>query len=303
MYGVFLRFDESRRNLWLAQAQIPDNPDIQFQADFIDASLYDQEGNHGKAFKRFTAVLSKYYQGLTTQPDLKFAYQDIQIRRGLDAVRIGNFQEAIPLLKESLSFSLKPGEMSNILSSLGRCYSELREYQSAREYFVQALSIGLTSEWEGEVHMRLGVACAQLGFLGEAKQEFLLCEERIAEYNLESRQIYQWLAWVCNGLGETVNSRKYAELARQVRFGRKAIPSKYPISNKRKTSSMTHVRTSPYYPQSTPTLAPAAHGVLRSGHTKSVPADGSSVYARDLANNSEKHRTLQQQRLSAGTSR
>jgi len=216
LYGVFLRFDESRRSLRLAQAQAPDNPDIQFQADFIDATLYDQEGNDTKAFEQLTAVLSNYYQRLTTEPDLKFAYQDIQIRRGLAAVGIGRFQEAVPLLNESLSFPLKPEDMGSILFSLGRCYSEFCEYESAKEYFIRALSIGLTSAAEGEAHMRLGIAYAKLGFLKEAKHDFQLCEERANAYGLEPRKIYKWLSWVCNGLGETLESKKYADLARRV---------------------------------------------------------------------------------------
>src|SRR6266700_2712394 len=162
LYGVFLRFKESRRSLDLALAQSPSNPDIQLQADHIGASLYDQEGNHEKAFERLTAVMHKHHRRLTTQPDLRFAYEDIQVRRGLDAVWIGQFQEAVPLLKECLSFALKAEDRGNVLSSLGRCYSELGEYDSARENFIQALRIGLTKELEGEAHMRLAVACAKL---------------------------------------------------------------------------------------------------------------------------------------------
>ena len=215
-YGVFLHCEESRKTLGLARAQAPDNPNIQIQADLIDASLYDQEGNDAKAFEQLTAVLSNYYQRLTTEPDLKFAYQDLQIRRGLAAVGIGRFQEAIPLLNESLSFPLKPKHMGNVLFGLGQCYSELGEYESAREYLLRALSTRLTSEAEGGAHMRLGIAYAKRGFLKEAKQEFQLCEERVNAYGLEPRKIYRWLSWVCNGLGERLQSKKYADLARPI---------------------------------------------------------------------------------------
>lgn len=213
LYGVFLRFKESRGSLDLALAQSPNSPDIQLQADHIGASLYDQEGNHDKAFEHLTAVLYKHRQRLTTEPDLRFAYEDIQVRRGLDAVWIGRFQDAIPVLKECLSFPLKASDMSNVFYSLGRCYSELGEYGFAREHLIQALKLGLTKEMEGEAHMRLAVACANLGFLSEAKQEFRLCEEKVSDYGLEIGKIYEWLSWVSSRLGERGESEKYKRLA------------------------------------------------------------------------------------------
>jgi tetratricopeptide (TPR) repeat protein len=213
LYGVFLRFRESRKNLDLALTQSPNNPDIELQADFIGASLYDQEGNHERAFESLTAVLHKHGHRLTTEPDLQYAYEDIQIRRGFDAVWIGQFREAIPLLRECLSFALKAEDLGKVLFSLGRCYSELGEYDFAREHLIHALRIGLTRELEGDAHMRLAIAYANLGFLKEAKQEFRLCEERVANYGLEIGKIYGWLSWVSNGLGERAESEKYRRLA------------------------------------------------------------------------------------------
>src|SRR5690349_18777248 len=121
LYGVFFRFEESRRALELAQAQSPDDPDIQLQVGYLNAGLYDQENKPQEAFEHLSELLGKYYRRLTTEPDLRFAYEDIQLRRGLNAVRIESFQEAIFLLEESLGFSLKTQDMSNALASLGRC--------------------------------------------------------------------------------------------------------------------------------------------------------------------------------------
>src|ERR1700722_9643951 len=148
-YGVFLRFEESRGALELAAAEAPNDPGIQLELDFINAGLYDQEGKAEEAFQHFSEVLSKHYHRLTTEPDLRSTYEDIQLRRAFDAARIGRFKEAIRLLREALSFSLNAGDMSNAFSSLGRCYSELGEYDSARECFLKAAKIGLTTEWEG----------------------------------------------------------------------------------------------------------------------------------------------------------
>jgi tetratricopeptide (TPR) repeat protein len=219
LYGVFLRFQESRKSLELALQQSPDDPDIRLEVDCIGARLYDQENKPKEAFERLSAVLVKYRQRLTAEPDLRFAYEDIQLRRGLNAVRLGRFRDAIGILGECTSFPLKVHDMSDALANLGVCYSELGEFEPAREYFLETLKNGPTKQWEGEVHMRLGVACAKLGSLNEAKREFQFCEQNAseyAEYGIEINKTYKWLAWVCRGLGEEAESRKYSNFVRPV---------------------------------------------------------------------------------------
>jgi tetratricopeptide (TPR) repeat protein len=72
---------------------------------------------------------------------------------------IGTTKEALPILRECLSFELKPTDKSVVLSDLGRCYSEAEEYESARDYLIQALDIGIRNESEGQAHLYLGIAC------------------------------------------------------------------------------------------------------------------------------------------------
>jgi tetratricopeptide (TPR) repeat protein len=213
LYGVFHLFADARKALELALAQTPDDPDIQLQVDHIRASLYDQEGNSEKAFEHLTAVLSEHREKLT-KPGLRFMYEDIQLRRGFDATGIRRFHEAVPPLVESLGFDLNLQDRSNVLSSLGLCFSELGQYERAKEYFLQACKIGLMKDWEGEVHMRLAIAYAHLDLFPEAKREFQLCEEKVSEYGLDAHKIYGWLSWVSKGLGEMAEAEKYARLLR-----------------------------------------------------------------------------------------
>ena len=213
LLGVFHRFGEARETLKLASTQVPDDSEIQLQVDHIRASLYDEEGNSEKAFEHLTAVLSQHREKLA-QPGLRFMYEDIQLRRGLDATRIGKFEEAVPPLLESLSFDMKSEDRSDVLSNLGSCLFELKDYEGARIYFLRACEIGVTKEWSGYVHLRLAIACAQLSLFREAKLEFLLCEKRAAEYGLEIVKIYGWLSWVCKGLGEKAEAEKYHRLSR-----------------------------------------------------------------------------------------
>jgi tetratricopeptide (TPR) repeat protein len=213
LHGVLGQFSDARTQLELALQCAPDDADIRLQRDFIDASLYDQERKPEEAYLKLTSVLSGYSDRLS-RPDVRFMYEDIQLRRGFDATSTGKFKEALPILIECLSFELKPTDKSNVLSDLGRCYSEAEEYESARDSLEQAICIGLTNESEGQAHLYLGIACARLGRFREAKKEFQLCEEKAVEYGLEISKVYGWLSWVCKGLGERSESERYSRLAR-----------------------------------------------------------------------------------------
>jgi len=212
-FGILKRFDDARKQLELALEEAPNEADVRLVLDFISGSLYDQEGLPDKAFARLTAILSTYAEQLRL-PAFRSIYEDIQQRRAFDSARVGKFTEAIPILKECLSFDMKPADRSDILSNLGLCYSKLNNYEDARDCFLQACKIGLTNDWEGQVHFLLGIAYAHLNLLRESKLELQLCEERAAEYRLPRGKIYRWLSAVCKRLGETAQAEHYARLAR-----------------------------------------------------------------------------------------
>jgi tetratricopeptide (TPR) repeat protein len=213
LHGVLGQFSDARRQLDLVLHHAPDDMDIHLSRDFIDGSLYDQEGKPQEAYQKLTSVLSRYAERLS-RPDMRFMYEDIQLRRGFDAANTGRLKEALPILKECLSFDLKLSDKTHVLVELGRCYSEAGEYESARDSLVQAIDIGLTHESEAQAHLYLGIACAHLGLFREAKREFQRCEEKSVEYGLEISKIYGWLSWVCKGLGEHLESERYSRLAR-----------------------------------------------------------------------------------------
>jgi tetratricopeptide (TPR) repeat protein len=141
-------------------------------------------------------------------------YEDIQERRGLELTRMERYREAVPLLKESLAFQLKIENRSDILSNLGLCYLELRDFESAKDHFGEAVVLGLTKEWEGQVHFGLGVAYFYTDMLREAKAEFQICEARVAEYQLPIASVYGWLASICKALGASSEAERYMRLAK-----------------------------------------------------------------------------------------
>jgi tetratricopeptide (TPR) repeat protein len=215
LLGALGQFGDARKQLGLVLAYAPDDLDIRLQRDFIEASLYDQERKPEEAFARLTSVLSDHSERLS-RPDVRFIYEDIQLRRGFDATSVGNFREALPILEECLQFDLKPADKGNVLADLGRCYSEANDYESARDCLRGAIKTRLTRESEGMAHLFLGIACGRLGRFEEAKSEFQWCEKKAAQYDLEVTKIYKWLSWVCTGLGEKEEALRYANLARPI---------------------------------------------------------------------------------------
>jgi tetratricopeptide (TPR) repeat protein len=118
-------------------------------------------------------------------------------------------------LNEILSFDLDTELRSRVFAKLGLCYLELKDYQQARDQFLQAIVLGLTKEWEGKAHFYLGMAYFYTDMVPEAKREFLLCEKVAAVYELPVLDIYAWLSSISKHLGETSESERYAKMAKR----------------------------------------------------------------------------------------
>ena len=141
-------------------------------------------------------------------------YEDIQQRRAFLSVTLQHFKDAIPLLKEILSFDLEKEIRSEVLAKLGLCYLELKDWSAARDHLLQARAAGVTKNAEKTFHFYLGIAYFYTDSPEEAKKEFQICESRATEYELPLLNVYHWLASTCKVLGEVAESERYARLAR-----------------------------------------------------------------------------------------
>ena len=117
------------KQLELASQQTPnDDPGFQLSLEFIASSMCDEEGRSGEALVRLTAVWSKHNEQLNVR-EFRSIYEDIQLRRAFDSVKVGEWRNAIPLLRECLSFDMKLGERISVLSNLGICSVKLKQYR------------------------------------------------------------------------------------------------------------------------------------------------------------------------------
>jgi len=211
-YGILGHFEEARRQLEAALRERTDDR-TQTTFDFMQGLLYQQEGKYREAFETLTATLSAHCEQFK-QPELRFMYEDIQQRRGFLLISLSRFQDAIPVLAETLSFNIEEHSRSDVLASLGRSYLELKEYSLAKDHFLQAIAIGLTKRWEGETHFYLGIAYFYSNMPQEAKREFRRCEELSAAHPIPIMDVYAWLSATCKRLGETSEAERYLRLTK-----------------------------------------------------------------------------------------
>lgn len=191
----------------------PKDPDTRLTVEFNEGLLYQQEGNYREALERFSAVMSRHAERLRG-PKLRFMYEDIQQRRAFLSVTLRRFHEAITLLREILSFDIDQEVRSEALASLGHSYLEMRDWELAKNYLLQARAIGVTKDREKTFHFYLGIAYFYTEAFIEAKREFEICEEHASEYQLPTFDVYAWLSSVSRRLGENIASERYAQLAR-----------------------------------------------------------------------------------------
>ena len=78
------------------------------------------------------------------------------------------------------------------------------------------MSDELPEAWKESIHFYLGISCARLKLFGAAKEEFLRAEAQAVSSNLPILDIYSWLAYITDRLGEPSEAQRYAKLAKPV---------------------------------------------------------------------------------------
>lgn len=206
-------FGNARHALSLALQDNPDSPYARVTFDFLQGLILQSEERHEEAFHMLTSCLSRH-RTLFTLPDNRFMYEDIQQRRAFLAVTMSKFEEAIPLLEESLSFGLDGKLKGDVLAALGLCHLEHKDFARARDHFLDAMTAGL-EKYADSIHFYLGIAYYYSEMPREAKREFLECEEQALTNGVPLLDVYVWLSSICKLLGEAAESDRYARLATQ----------------------------------------------------------------------------------------
>jgi tetratricopeptide (TPR) repeat protein len=214
-YAILGDMVEARRRLAIALQEASDYPGARLSFGFLGGLFLQREGKYAEALESFNTTLSTHSQELK-QADVRFMYEDIQQRRAFLSVTLSRFQDAVPILEEILAFDLDRSLRSTALASLGLCYLELKNYKAARDKFLDAIGLGLTAEWEGRAHFYLGIAYFYTDMVGEAKEEFKMCEHLAVTHQLPILDVYAWLSITCKRLGETSEAARYDTLGKRI---------------------------------------------------------------------------------------
>jgi tetratricopeptide (TPR) repeat protein len=207
------RFSDARGKISAACALLGPKHEYYPRAAFQDAVLDVDEGHWKVALKKLDRILEKHSPVLQGD-DHKDLFEEVQRQRGIALSKLGQFQEARPILE-----SLRLVEYDRIatLAYLGVCNFELKDYNATMEVTQQLLSLNPGPVFRSYAHYHRGVILFQREQLARAKSEFeecLACSDRgdILEENL-----LEWIVDTCKGLNLTEEAARYSDMLKKVR--------------------------------------------------------------------------------------
>ena len=114
-----------------------------------------QMGKLEEGVLKFERIVEANQEQLQTS-DLRYLYEQIQRRRGFALTSVRRFSEALPILKEAVSFTIDSDPQLVHFYS-GICYQALSETAPAKEAFLRAISLGLDNQFEADARYRLAI--------------------------------------------------------------------------------------------------------------------------------------------------
>src|SRR5262249_33355033 len=98
------RLKEARQTLdQMKEVEISDLA-IRLNAEFCEPTLLIQEERYDEGLSAFAAMLDRHSEALK-EPEHRYLYEDIQCRRALTLFGLSRFKEALPILREAVSYS------------------------------------------------------------------------------------------------------------------------------------------------------------------------------------------------------
>lgn len=189
----------------------PTSRGISLHADFLEATLYWDEGRYQQAQQRLEMLAKAYAQELRA-PDERNLYEKVQVKRGILLSQMQRDQEAVPILEEALSFALEDTDRGDVSANLGICYFSRGDKRRARDLFRVAAQYASPS-YETVSHYYLGIIESQDGAYAQALQEFLAVEPNAPNAGISRSNVYSCLARVSRALGHVKEAERYDKLA------------------------------------------------------------------------------------------
>jgi tetratricopeptide (TPR) repeat protein len=182
--------------------------------DVGDAFMTTQMGKLKEGVRKFEIILESNQEELRN-PENRHLYEAVQESRGITLTNLGRYTEALPILKEAVSFTNDKFDPELVHFYLGVCYQGISDTASAKEALLRAISLDLSNDFEADARYRLGVLYFVSGAPAQAKHHLeaaLQMPEAAINAQLR-RNIYQQMSRTCHYLEETEEEQKYKKLA------------------------------------------------------------------------------------------
>jgi len=212
------RLVEARQTLvQLQHLEIPDRG-IRLNVEFCEPTLLIQEGRNEEGISAFVAMLDRRCEALK-EPQFRYLYEDIECRLAVALTSISRFKEALPILREAISFSFdEAANDQRIHFSLGICLEETNEPEAAKQEFIRVVSFGLKNEVEEQALYGLALLHYKIGAFAQATQQLETILRDFPNQNpaVPRKQVYEGLSRTYRHLGDKANEKLYLDLARKL---------------------------------------------------------------------------------------
>lgn len=216
-YCTLGRLQEARQTLdQLKQLEIS-HLGIRLNAEFCEPTFQIQEGRYEEGLSAFTAMLDRHSEAFN-EPEHRYLYEDIQCRRALTLFGLSRSKEALPILREAVSFSFNQAtDEQQVHFALGVCLEDANETEAAKQEFIRVVSCGLKNDVEERALYRLAILHYKTGALAQAKQQL---ETILRDFPSQSpavprKQVYEGLSRTYRYLGDKASEKLYMDLARK----------------------------------------------------------------------------------------
>ncbi len=208
--GHLLRLAEAReryaevRRLWTS------TPEHNSRIAVGEATLYEAEGNPVRTLDELARILNEY-AGQWHLPELLEPYEEIQATRGRLLVGQNRWQEALPLLEETLRS--EKGKPAEFYYNLGYCYFMAEKWDESERWLKEALTKEPLPNIASPAHYCLGRLEYKKGDFARAVTELEAAEKRAIGSASMQKAIYGELARSYQKLGMKSEAIRYARLA------------------------------------------------------------------------------------------
>ena len=211
------RLKEARHTLdQLKRLEISDLG-VRLNAEFCEPTFLVQEGRYEDGLSAFTAMLDRHSEAFK-EPEHRYLYEDIQCRRALTLFGLSRFKEALPILRQAVSFSFNQArDEQQVHFALGVCLEDANDTEAVKQEFIRVVDFGLKNDVEERALYRLAILHYKTGALAQAKQqlETILRDFPNQGPAVPRKQVYEGLSQTYRCLGDKANEKVYMELAQK----------------------------------------------------------------------------------------